>query len=73
MRVQIFRSSSQRLVRPLDVFSCLFFSVFAHMLTSVDGPLLEETGVLLQVPAVTGCMLPWNGEGVLFLEDTEQA
>lgn len=39
----------------------------------MNGPLLEKTCVLLQIPAMTGCMLPWNGEGGLILEDTEQA
>lgn len=52
-------------------FCCCCF--LAHVLTCVDGPLLEETGVLLQVPAVTGCMLPWNGKHGLLLEDTQQA
>lgn len=53
---------------------CFFFFVFlAHVLTCVDGPLLEETGVLLQVPAVTGCVLPRNGKDGLILEDTRQA
>lgn len=42
----------------------------AVRLTCVDGPLLEKTCVLLQVPAMTGCMLPGNGEHGLFLQNT---
>lgn len=73
--------SSRQALWGLQMLADVFFYVFvffsfvflAHMLTCVDGPLLEETGVLLQVPAVTGCVLPWNSKHGVILEDTQQA
>lgn len=47
--------------------------LLAVQLTCVDGPLLEKTCVLLQVPAMTGCMLPGNCEHGLILQNTNAA
>uniref|UniRef100_A0A8C9XJ21 Uncharacterized protein n=1 Tax=Sander lucioperca TaxID=283035 RepID=A0A8C9XJ21_SANLU len=32
--------------------------MYSHLLTCVDGPLFEQTCILVQLPAVSSCMLP---------------
>lgn len=44
--------------------------VYSRLLTCVDGPLFEQTCVLVQLPAVSSGMLPGNWEHRLILEIT---
>uniref|UniRef100_A0A3Q3N944 Uncharacterized protein n=1 Tax=Mastacembelus armatus TaxID=205130 RepID=A0A3Q3N944_9TELE len=57
---------------PCDSMWTVLSTVLSCLLTCVDGPLLEQTGVFVQLPAVTGCVLPGDGEHRLVLEDTKQ-
>lgn len=38
--------------------------------TCVNGPASEQTGILVDVPAMLGSMLPWNLEDHLLLNST---
>lgn len=42
-------------------------SLVLSLLTCVDGPLLEQASVLVHLPAVASCVLPWDGEHRLIL------
>lgn len=46
--------------------------MYSHLLTCVDGPLFEQTCILVQLPAVSSCMLPGDCEHFLILENTKE-
>ncbi len=55
-------------------FLCFYVQrlrVYSRLLTCVDGPLFEQTCVLVQLPAVSCGMLPGNGEHRLILQNTK--
>lgn len=47
-------------------------SLLSSLLTCVDGPLLEQASVLVHLPAVTSCVLPWDGEHRPILLDIKE-
>uniref|UniRef100_A0A8B9RJE7 Uncharacterized protein n=1 Tax=Astyanax mexicanus TaxID=7994 RepID=A0A8B9RJE7_ASTMX len=49
----------------------LLYSCQQWHLTCVNGPLFEQTSVFVHFPAVTGSVLPRNGEHFLILKKTK--